>query len=78
MAEAWHRAKRCWACSSSSGFRQTPDSGKWPDRVQRWVNSAGLPQLDAVPLRVGDPPEATDTFHVLDLVCHIRTLVSQL
>src|SRR5215831_18846058 len=40
--------------------------------------SAGLPQLDPIALRIGDPAKPTDTFHVLSLLGHVRSLGAQL
>ena len=41
----------------------------------RGAPSAGLPQLDPIALRIGDPAEATDALHVLGLLGHARSLV---
>ena len=48
--------------------------------VTAWVEtrSGGLPQLDSVALRVGDPAEPADTLHVLRLAGHVRSLGAQL
>ena len=40
--------------------------------------SDGLPQLDAIALRIGDPAEATDTVHVLLFFSHVRSFGAQL
>ncbi len=40
--------------------------------------SGGLPQLDPIALRIGDPAESTHTFHVLRLFGDIRPLEAQL
>src|SRR5205814_1824558 len=40
--------------------------------------SAGLPQLDPIALRIGDPAESTDPLHILSLLGHVRSLGVQL
>ena len=42
------------------------------------TRSGGLPQLDPVALRIGDPAEPADTLHVLRLAGHVRSLGAQL
>ena len=42
------------------------------------TRSGGLPQLDPIALRIGDPAEPADTLHVLRLFSHLRSLGAQL
>ena len=42
------------------------------------MRSGGLPQLDPVALRIGDPAEPADTLHVLRFFGHVRALGAQL
>ncbi|MEA2245369.1 MAG: hypothetical protein QOD24_4925 [Solirubrobacteraceae bacterium] len=51
-------------------------STQWPQHVTAGVKmrSGGLPQLDPIALRIGDPAESTDTLHVLRFFGHVRSL----
>src|SRR5437588_496401 len=60
----------CWR--EWAGWLSSP----WGRRAR--VRSGGLPQLDPVVLRIGDPAEPADTLHVLRLFGHVRSLGAQL
>ena len=46
--------------------------------IVRRTRSGGLPQLDPIALRIGDPAESADTLHVLRFLGHVRSLGGQL
>src|SRR6516162_7892840 len=58
--------------------RRRVGSGGQPLLVRRVERSGGLPQLDPIALRIGDPAEPADTLHALRLVGHVRSLGAQL
>src|SRR5262249_48321071 len=58
----------------SSCTPKSSSSGRDGDRGRL----GGLPQLDPVALRIGDPAEPADTLHVLRFPGHVRSLGAQL
>ena len=62
--EEVHTSTTWWAASTSPPCVTT--------------RSGGLPQLDPIALRIGDPAEPADTLHVLRFVGHVRSHGAQL
>src|SRR5215470_17501726 len=72
-------SSRCQARPIPRSRGLTPPAARTAWDGKRYLPlSAGLPQLDPIALRIGDPAGSTDTLHVLSLLGHVRSLGAQL